>query len=173
MLKGILTTLLHIFLYFILFYFYLFNFFYFYFEPYFHYLLLKLYFTKITHSTMREKSPYSEFSWSVFSSIRTEYGEIPRISSYSVQMQENMDQKNSKYQHFSRSARLWIWGPAVGSYYISSNNCLCRFFLKVKTDHTWRRNIIITVRGFEFFKFSRKSEEGGQNFPIKKEDLVK
>ena len=149
MLKGILTTLLHIFLYFI---------FFFCLEPYFHYLVLKLHFTKITHSTMREKSPSSEFFWSVFSSIRTEYGEILRISSYSVRMQENMDQKNSKYQNFSRSARLWIWGPA-GSYYTSSNNCLCKFFLKVKTAHTWRRNIIITVRRFEFFKFSRKSEE--------------
>ena len=105
MLKGILTMLLHIFLYFILFFFFL-SFFFFYLEPCFHYLVLKLYFTKITHSTMREKSPYSEFFWSVFSSIRTEYGQIPRISSYSVQIQENMDQKNSKYQHFSRSARL-------------------------------------------------------------------
>ena len=33
------------------------------------------------------------FFWSVFSRIRTEYGEILRISPYSVRMQENTDQK--------------------------------------------------------------------------------
>ena len=32
------------------------------------------------------------FFWSVFSRIRTEYGEIPSISPYSVRMQENADQ---------------------------------------------------------------------------------
>ena len=35
---------------------------------------------------LREKCPYSEFFWSVFSRIRTEYGEILRISPYSVRM---------------------------------------------------------------------------------------
>ena len=38
-----------------------------------------------------------------FSRIRTEYGKILRISPYSVQTQENTDQNNSKYGHFSRS----------------------------------------------------------------------
>ena len=33
------------------------------------------------------------FSWSVFSRIRTEYGKILRISSYSVRIRENTDQK--------------------------------------------------------------------------------
>ena len=49
-----------------------------------------------------EKCPYSEFFWSVFSLIRTEYGEIRSIFPYSVRMRENTDQKNSKYGHFSR-----------------------------------------------------------------------
>ena len=31
--------------------------------------------------------------WSVFSRIRTEYGEIPSISPYSVRMRESTDQK--------------------------------------------------------------------------------
>ena len=53
--------------------------------------------------SLREKCPYSEFFLSVFSHIRTEYGEILLISPYSVQMQENTDQKNSKYGHFLRS----------------------------------------------------------------------
>ena len=33
------------------------------------------------------------FFWSLFSRIRTEYGKMLRISQYSVQMQENTDQK--------------------------------------------------------------------------------
>ena len=33
------------------------------------------------------------FFWTVFSRIRTEYGEIRSISPYSVQMRENTDQK--------------------------------------------------------------------------------
>ena len=39
------------------------------------------------------------FFWSLFSHIRTEYGEILRISLYSVWMWENTDQNNSKYGH--------------------------------------------------------------------------
>ena len=34
------------------------------------------------------------FFWSVFSRIRTEYGEIRSMSPYSDQMRENADQKN-------------------------------------------------------------------------------
>ena len=53
--------------------------------------------------TLREKCPYSEPFWSVFSRIRTEYGKIRSISPYSVQIRENMNQNNSKYGHFSPS----------------------------------------------------------------------
>ena len=42
----------------------------------------------------------------VFSRIWTEYGKVQNAFLYSVQIQENMDQKNSKYGHFSRSARF-------------------------------------------------------------------
>ena len=49
----------------------------------------------------REKCPYSEFFWSAFSLIRTEHGEILRILPYSVQLQENTDQQNCEYGHFS------------------------------------------------------------------------
>ena len=63
--------------------------------------------------TLRQKCPYSELFWSVFSRIRTEYGEILRISSYSVRMRENADQNNCKYGYFLRSANHWeiinIW----------------------------------------------------------------
>ena len=48
---------------------------------------------------MREMCPESEFFWSVFCRIQTEYGEI--------RMGENTDQKNSKYAHFSRSDKFY------------------------------------------------------------------
>ena len=51
--------------------------------------------------TLREKCPYLEFFCSVFSPIRTEYGETLCISPYSVRMWENTDQKNSEYGLFS------------------------------------------------------------------------
>ena len=41
--------------------------------------------------------------WSLFSCIQTEYSEILRISPYSVRMQENADQENAEYEHFSCS----------------------------------------------------------------------
>ena len=53
--------------------------------------------------TQRKKCPYSELFWSPFSRIRTEYGEILRISPYSVRMRENADQNHSEYGRFSRS----------------------------------------------------------------------
>ena len=53
--------------------------------------------------SLRKKCPYSEFFWSAFSRIWTEYGEILRISPYSVRMRENTDQNNSEYGQFSRS----------------------------------------------------------------------
>ena len=56
--------------------------------------------------TLRKNCPYSELFWSVFSRIRTEYGEIRSISPYSVQMRENKDQNNSEYGHFFRSDML-------------------------------------------------------------------
>ena len=46
--------------------------------------------------TPREKCPYSEFLWSVFSRIRTEYGEM--------RMRGNASAR--KYRHFSRSVTL-------------------------------------------------------------------
>ena len=62
---------------------------------------------------MRKKCPYSELFWSAFSRIRTEYGEILRISPHSVRTQENVVQNNSKDGHFSCSVHY---------------HCLERFF---------------------------------------------
>ena len=58
----------------------------------------------LTH-TLRKKCPYSELFRSVFSHIRTQYGEIKSIFPYSVRMQENTDKNNSEYGHFSRSEK--------------------------------------------------------------------
>ena len=47
------------------------------------------------------KCPYSQFFWSVYSRIRTEYGERENT--------ENADQKNSKYEQFSRSVKFQFY----------------------------------------------------------------
>ena len=56
------------------------------------------------YASLGEKCPYSQISWSVFSRIRTEYGEIRRIFPYLVRTPENTGQKNFEYGHFSRNA---------------------------------------------------------------------
>ena len=60
----------------------------------------------LNSGSLCKKYLYSELFWSVFSHIRTEYGEIWSISQYSVQIRENADQNNSEYIHFSRSRCL-------------------------------------------------------------------
>ena len=47
-------------------------------------------------TTLREKYPYLEFFWSVFSRIWTKYGDLLRKSPYSIRMWENENQKNSE-----------------------------------------------------------------------------
>ena len=60
-----------------------------------------------------EKFPNTEFFWSVFSRIWTEYGDVWNKSPCSVRMRENTDQKNSVFRHFSHSGKFmkywWIW----------------------------------------------------------------
>ena len=57
---------------------------------------------------LRKRCPYSEIFWSAFSGTWTEYGEIRSISLYSVRMQENADQNDSEYGHFSRSVFIHL-----------------------------------------------------------------
>ena len=49
--------------------------------------------TSIAIKDLRENVQIQRYFWSAFSRIRTEYGEIHRISLYSVRMRENTDQK--------------------------------------------------------------------------------
>ena len=65
-------------------------------------------FNKDLYTTLREKCPYSEFFWLVFSRIWNEYGHILRISPYSARTRENTNQKNSEYGHFSPSPSYTI-----------------------------------------------------------------
>ena len=57
--------------------------------------------------SLREKCRYSELFWSVFSRIRTEYGEMRCISAHSVRIRENTDQNNSEYEHLLPSVHMW------------------------------------------------------------------
>ena len=57
----------------------------------------------LERSPLRKKCPYSDDFWSVFIRITTGYGDLLCKSPYSIQIRENMDQKNSEYGHFVRS----------------------------------------------------------------------
>ena len=50
-----------------------------------------------------QASILSAHSGDLLACIQTEYGEMQNISSYSVRTQENTDQKNFEYEHFSGS----------------------------------------------------------------------
>ena len=67
---------------------------------------------------LRGKFPYSEFFWSTFFRIRTEYGEIYRISPYSVRMRKNTEQKNSEQGHFSYSVPYMFFPPLTQQTYV-------------------------------------------------------
>ena len=56
----------------------------------------------ILHS-QREKCPYSEFFWSVFSRIRTDYGEIQYLSVFTPNAGKYGPEKPRIRLHFSRS----------------------------------------------------------------------
>ena len=53
------------------------------------------------------------FFWSLFSCIRTEYGDFRSKSPYSVQRQENTDQK--KLRIWILSAQLFYFGIEIGT----------------------------------------------------------
>ena len=57
---------------------------------------------------LRKKCPYSDLLWSVFSHIRTKYGQILRISPYSIRMRKNTNQNHFKYGRFLRSVGYHI-----------------------------------------------------------------
>ena len=66
--------------------------------------------------------PNTEFFWSVFSRIRTEYREILRISPYSFRMRENTDQKKF---------RIWT----------HSTQCNIQIRTNYYVKYTWMQNL--------------------------------
>ena len=89
--------------------------------------------------SLRKNFPYSELFWSIFSSIRTEYGEIQSISPYSARKWENADQNISEYGHFSHSASLLLLKQ------VSNLSCtvFCSCF-RIKRD---------VLKNLEFYSF--------------------
>ena len=67
--------------------------------------------TDLQHK-LRERCPYSEFFWSVFSYIRTEFGKIRSISPYSIQMLENT---NTDIFHAVTCGSLFIMTILLGT----------------------------------------------------------
>ena len=88
-------------------------------------------------SPLAKKYPYSDLFWSAFSRSRTEYGETLCISSYSVRMQENADQNNSEYGHFSRSASSWLYNKITVSLPNDSTSNLSYGNNLFKISHTY------------------------------------
>ena len=76
---------------------------------------------KINENFVQSKNcPYLEFFQSVFSRIRSEYGDVYSKFLCSFQMRENTDQKNSEYGHFSRSAGM-KWADKSFVYSVQSH----------------------------------------------------
>ena len=57
-------------------------------------------FLKYAIVTLRKKCSHSQFFWSIFSLIRTEYEQMWNMSRYSAQMRRNTDQENSEHGQF-------------------------------------------------------------------------
>ena len=55
--------------------------------------------------TLREKCPKTQFFLSIFSLIRTEYGDLKSKFPYPVQIKGNKDHKKLRFGHFSRCER--------------------------------------------------------------------
>ena len=64
--------------------------------------------TLLERFTMREKCPNSEFFWSVFPSIPTEYWDSLCKAPHSAKCEIIWTSKNSETGHFSRTG-LWIF----------------------------------------------------------------
>ena len=69
--------------------------------------LLRIIMLNMRMIALCEKCPNTEFFWSVFSHIQTEYGEILHISPYSVRMQKNKDQKELRIWTLFTQCRCW------------------------------------------------------------------
>ena len=97
-----------------------------------------------------EKYPYSKFFWSVFSRIRTEYGEIR--TPYSLRIRENAEKKDSECGHFSRIV--------TGSYNLTPNFNCCLFVSVQYSRNFW--NLLF----WEPCEYKWKNKELRQNLSL-------
>ena len=99
--------------------------------------------------SLREKCPCSELIWSVFSRIRTEYGNI---------CCKNSDQNNSEYGHFLRSV-FYTTGFFVYSLKTLENICFFDVFRGYRNRLvTWNR-LMMTQRNCKQQIFTKISDE--------------
>ena len=63
--------------------------------------------------SLHEMYPYTQFFWSVFSHIRTEYGEILPISPYSVRMREKIRTRKSTSTHNFYTVVPCYWSLSI------------------------------------------------------------
>ena len=104
------------------------------------------------NSTLRKKSPYTESFWSAFFRIRTEYGEILRITPYSVRMRKNAGKYADQNTDFFYAVLILlviqefldfiILGSLVGSPYRTNLMeikviCKVRIFKQNKSLELW------------------------------------
>ena len=92
--------------------------------------------------TLRKKFPYSEFFWSVFFRIRTEYGEKLGISPHSVRMWKNTDQKTPNTDTFYA-----VPGLTISASFRNNTKCLTTFWQLNKTRNLYR---ILQNRSYSF-----------------------
>ena len=94
------------------------------------------------------------FFWSVFSGIRTEYGDIRSISPYLVRMWENTDQKKLRIEHFSRSvdAEIFEWSTILIILRKSTGCKFCENFDKTLNkiqQNSWERHFYRVLQHHE------------------------
>ena len=95
---------------------------------------------KLACFTLREMCPYSELFWSLFSSIRTEYGEIWSIFPYLVRIGENTDQNIYQYGVFLRSFTFPYNRSSKGQFFLIFTVLLFLLYLPIIFSNDFNLN---------------------------------
>ena len=96
--------------------------------------------------SVRIRSYCQYLPFRIQSRIRTKYGEIQSISTYSLRMRENADQNNSKYEHFLRSGSYAFMRMRKSSFREKRFSKLLA--LLERKGHTWWMQWVFVARGF-------------------------
>ena len=94
---------------------------------------------------LRETCPFSEFFLSIFSRIRNGYGEMLRISPYSVRMRANTGQKNSKYRHLICSEVCFWRHNTILFLFQNLVELVFRIFIRLSSNF-WYEPAILMLR---------------------------